>query len=294
MAITDDMTLDQALDQATKNVEIDGEDQYFNEEQPEKDSEVEDVEEVETKEGEENPQEDDSEENPLEKISEEELPTEELKQLRKNLYKGFTEGRQRDAEKVKQAEERVRELEERLASLESSKTSDTGDKTNGEPLEIPQFNTQAEYLEWLTEQKAKQVIEQERQKLEEQKVNEFADKARSDYRNADPRLDENSEQYNKFMDKFLSNALDELYIEHVNNGGKPYEFDYSSNLSSMIEDFDNFVSEQQKQYLSKQSKKLRENSRSTRKIAPKKTNSNGRKTNMDLDESIEAAFENSI
>lgn len=188
-----------------------------------------------------------TQETELEQIDPEKLPPE-LKGVYKNLMKGFTQGRQKDAEARKASEERARQLEERLAKIESQSTSEPKE-------EAPKFNTQVEYLEYLAREKAKEA-------LHEEKVSSYREQALVDYEGSDERLKRPSEgkenpSYDEWMDVSVSGRLDELLAEYVTKNGSELGFDHKGETKRLIKEWDDNVERRIKSYIEKQNQLIK-------------------------------------
>lgn len=251
----DTPTIAEAFNQATSSLTSDNSEEVeVNAEEvdeTEEDSEVEQTEEAETDESTE------EESDDFENVDPKTLPKE-LQPLYKNLMKGFTQGRQRDSEKAKEAEERAQKLEERLAKLEA------GAKPSESQEEAPKFNTPEEYYKWVAQQEAKQTVERER-------VDSFRKQAVSDFEEFDPRFKE-GEQFDPIMRSAIGAQLDEMLGDYVEQHGTELGFPYRSHLKSLVDSYDKHVQQQVQSFIKKQNEINKKQAERTKKVNPKTSN----------------------
>lgn len=252
----------QTTDEPTKEVE-----------EPQESEEVVDSEEASEKPADPEPEKiQESDDTPLDEFDPEKLPAE-LQPLYKNLMKGFTQGRQKDREQVRELEEKLAQLQEQLK----------GDNADPQQDEVPENMSPEEYIQHV----AKQAVTQE-------KVDAFRDQAISDYNSLDPRLTKDSDTYDPYVDTYVGNKLDEALNQHVEETGTELGFPYKELAQQYLGEWDNYIQSVQSQYLSKQRDLAKKAEKKTAKFNPKGTSSAKAKPSgtMSISDAISAAMAN--
>lgn len=210
------------------------------------------------------------EETPVDKVVDpNELP-EELKPLyekmKKDMDKGFTQGRQKDRAEIN-------ELRKELTKLKKQ-----SDPTEEDLSKL----TPEEQIERLAEQKVLQ-----------SKIKDFREQALQDYNNLDPRLDnsEGNDSYDEVMDTAISTQLDKLLADHVEIHGNELGFDYKAKSKELIENWDSYIRSKTDSYIAKQREQAKKSEQKISKANPKtKASSVKPNSTMSLEDAVNAAF----
>lgn len=201
------------------------------------------------------------------KVNPEELP-EELKGVYKSLQADYTRKTQQAAKVRKESESRIEELENKLKQLES-------------PNQSQRPKSQTEQL--------KDFVKSE---IEAEKIQEFRDEAISEYEAADPRLEMDSDTYDKATDLFVGQEMDAKLQEHVENGKPQYTFDYKKALKETLSDWDSYLQTKKEAFLKDQRKQAKQKTKQVQKQNPKGQSGRGRPKKVSLDEAIQLARQN--
>lgn len=211
------------------------------------------------------------EETPVDSLIDPETLPKELKpiyeQMKRNMDKGFTQGRQKDREQINQ-------LQKELAQLKQQAQPD--------PQKVWETLTPEQKIEQLANQK-----------VLEAKLNDFRDQALKDYNTLDKRLDnsEGNEAYDKTMDTAISTQLDKLLEDHVAIHGNELGFDYQTHAKELIQEWDNYIKTNTDRFLAKQRELAKKNESKTMKSNPKSSNANVQpNSTMSLEDAVSAAF----
>lgn len=178
-----------------------------------------------TGETQETPDKESQEKTPLDKFDPDKLPPE-LRQIHKEMQKGFTQGRQKDREEVNQLKEQIAQLQK-------------------------QVNPEPEWDALTPEQKIEKYAQH---KVLEAKLADFRTQALADYAKIDKRLDESedNEDYDKIMDIAVSSYLDRELDKHIEEAGNELGFDYQKHAQEFIEAWDQYKRDYVDQFLARQ------------------------------------------
>lgn len=190
-------------------------------------------------------------------LNPDELPGE-LKAVYKSLQADYTRKTQEAANIRKESEKRVEELEKRLRELEQ-----------------PRRMTPEEQLRNAV-----------RGELEADKVMAFRQQAINDYEQADPRLNRDSEDYDKPTDLYVGQEMDQRLSDHLKQGNSEYTFDYKTALKDVLSDWDEYVQSKNKAFLEKQQAQAKEKAQKVQKQNPKGKSGSSRPKKPSLDEAI--------
>lgn len=221
-----------------------------------------------------------SEESALDHVDPNDIP-EELQPVYKNLMKGFTQGRQRDAEARKEAEKRAEELENRIKELESKVPEQSVEK------ELPKFNSPQEYYAHLAREEAKKELQSEREKIEQEKIEAFEQQALDTFNSFDDRLKANEDGTPNPMRDFVGNRLDQQLAKYTEDNGSPVGFDTKKHLQEAVKSFEEYQQSFIKSYLEKQNKLSKTKASQMKKASPRTVSS---KTRPDKPRSIQDAM----
>lgn len=260
-------TLEEAFAQADEQLNSAGSDSV---EETEKD-EVEEILDGEES-TDESPKEDTQEDDEQESFTDtdpEELP-EELKSKYKSMQADYTRKTQELAKARKESEKRIGKLEDELKELKESRVKQ----------EQPVKKTAREQLSDLV-----------KSEIEAERISEFTESAQDFYNSFDPRLEMDSETYDRATDLYVGQEMDERLAKHMEEGNPINSFDYRSELKSVLEEWDIYLVGKQKEFLSKQQKKAQQEAKKVKKQNPKGTEKRGRPKKLNLDEAISRAFE---
>lgn len=153
-------------------------------------------------------------------VNPDDLP-EDLQKVYKSLQGDYTRKTQEAAKIRKESEKRVKELESRLRELEESRT---------QQYQPQQPKTQEEHLRELIRR------EQEQTQLES-----FEQEALSYYRNADPRLNDESDSFDEQTHYVVGQMMDKKLSEYVNENGSELGFNYKDALKESLEAWDGYI-----------------------------------------------------
>jgi hypothetical protein len=197
-------------------------------------------------------------------VNPEELP-EELKGTYKSLQADYTRKTQEAAKIRKESEQRIADLEKRLEELNKPSQPQIDETPEG---------------------RVRSVVKAE---LEAEKAESFRNKAIQDYESYDPRLKLNTDTYDEATDLYVGQKMDALLAEHTKEGKPVYSFDYQSQLKEVLQTWDSYLENKQKDYLQKQAKMAKEKSQQVAKQNPQGVNAQGRPKKVSLDEAIALA-----
>lgn len=210
-----------------------------------------------------------SEEESFTSIDPNALP-EELKATYKSLQADYTRKTQEVAKIRKESEQQAKVLEERIRELEKSRQPEVQGSQQLTPQQVIQEAVKGE--------------------LQAAKIVEFQDNALSAYRNSDPRLnDENQETYDKATDLFVGQRMDELLSDYVKEKGTEIGFDTDTKVKQALEEWDQYLQEQNKKYLERQSKLAKENQKKNSRSNPPATTGRSKPGKMSLEQAIALA-----
>lgn len=198
-------------------------------------------------------------------VDPETLP-DEVKAIYKSLQADYTKKRQIESAKLKEYEARLK------------------------ALETPE---EEQDLSNLTPEQIKEIA---RQEVISQQAEAWRAEAVTKLENIDPRLNENHPDYAKteWFDTAIRATLDQELAKYEQENGSPVGFDVEGRAKKLISNLDGYVEEKSKAYLQKQSLLAKEKSEKLQKASPDVTNPTTKRAGtMSLEESIEAAFENS-
>jgi hypothetical protein len=127
------------------------------------------------------------------------------------------------------------------------------------------------------------------QRLEQKKTQEFRTTAIKDYESTDPRLKMDSDTYDKPTDLYVGQEMDQRLKDHLQSGEPEYSFDYKSALKEVIQEWDSYVINKNKQFLATQQQQAKEKSKGIAKSNPRGKQMIAKPKVTSLDEAIELA-----
>ena len=198
-------------------------------------------------------------------VDPETLP-DEVKAIYKSLQADYTKKRQIESAKLK-------EYESRLKALETP--------------------SEEQDLSGLTPEQIKEIA---RQEVEERTAQAWRTEALGKLESIDPRLNENHPDYQKtaWFDISVRATLDQELALYEQENGTPVGFKTEERAKELISQLDGYVEEKSKAYLQKQSLLAKTKSEKLQKASPDVTNPTTKRAgHMNIDEAIDAAFENS-
>jgi hypothetical protein len=208
---------------------------------------------------------------PPEPFDPEKLPPE-LKplyfEMKKNMDKGFTQGRQKDRAELNA-------LRKELESLKSGRAETQQQKKL----------TPEEFIDQTVEQKVR-----------EKRVESFRDQALSEYNSLDPRLTQSTdekpnEKYDPIMDKAIGTQLDQLLQDHLDAGEEEWKFDYKAHGKRLVAEWDAYLQKHTDGYLAKQRDIAKKQERTFQKSNPQASAASTKPSGaMSLEQAVNAAY----
>lgn len=185
--------------------------------------------------------------------------------MKRNMDKGFTQGRQKDREELN-------DLRKELAQL----------KRNSQPQEDLRNLTPEQQIERLAEQK-----------VLDAKLNDFRDQALKDYNDLDKRLNnsEDNGEYDQVMDVAISTQLDRMLEDHIAIHGNELGFDYKSHAKELIKAWDDKFSNYFETRIAKQREMAKKQESKTQKANPRTSSAQVKPSDtMSIEDAVNAAY----
>lgn len=190
----------------------------------------------------------------------------ELLGVYKQWQKDYTQKRQGEKEYIKG-------LEEKLAKFEQ-----TGNQTQTAPNQTNVVDN---------------IIQTVEQKIQLNQENSYIESNEKEYFNIDSRLNPNSPDHDEFLSIIVGDKLNTMRDEYeAQHNGSVLGFDFKGNTQTLIKSFDEWVSTQNKNFISQQSQNAKANAQKFAKVNPSaKTTSSKPSGKMSLDEAFEKAID---
>jgi hypothetical protein len=223
---------------------------------------VEEVKEV-TQPAVEEPKEEQSQESFTEPVDEKSLETmtpQQLLEMRKNWERAYTAKRQKETAEIKEYQRKLAELESRPQTQASvqEKAEEAREQVEIGNMSVEEYT---KYLQDLNAEQARKIAREEYQAIHKEEVEtQLAERAVSDFKSVDPRLDDSNPEHNQSFEIDVKRELAELLDKHMAEHETYQGFDTKALTKAIIErkdaELDNIIKTRTQQ--STQAAKMRE------------------------------------
>ena len=197
---------------------------------------------------------------------------EELEEIYKNWQRAYTKKRQAEKAELEEYRKRLEELEKQQTGKFKQLTEEEFSRLSPEE--------QVQYI--------RQQVEQEKQIEQE---NAYIEAQEKTFYSLDPRLNEDSPDYDPVFANFVNSRLSEERDKFEAVGKSIIEFDFIGKAKDIIKDFENYLQSRTQKYLQKQKKIARTRSEDFAKQSPQTVKGKAKPKSLDLDEALEAAMQ---
>lgn len=281
--MADDITIDEALEQASSTLENIEEVEETETSQPTPDSKKESKETDESaqpdgeEESEEKETKEEAEESFLEKVPTlDELP-EEMKAVYRNWQKQYTVRRQKDKEVISEREAKIQQLEEQLNQFKSQPGKASFQPNKARKEDDPETRGMT--------------TEQLDRYLDIREQNRYIESQEKQFNDLDSRFSNESPDYDPILYNGIAGSLAEQRDEYERKMGTVVGFDFIGKAREMLKSYNNKLKKQGGELIKQEVAQKRQKIEKSRKENPNAKNMSGKTdTPMDLDAAVDAAY----